>query len=84
MALLQEKGYVEAADRRYRAALHLTEDGQAIARRIDCLIARWVELGSTGVPEEDRAAFYRALEIIAGNLHEAVSRGKGFSLTGEG
>lgn len=84
VALLQEKGYVEASDRRYRAALHLTEDGQAIARRIDCLIARWVELGSTGVPEEDRAAFYRALEIIAGNLHEAVSRGKGFSLTGEG
>ena len=84
VALLQEKGYVEASDRRYRASLRLTEAGQAIALRIDHLIAQWVELGSAGLPEEDRAAFYRALEIIAGNLHEAVCRGRGFSLTGEG
>ena len=84
VALLQEKGYVEASDRRYRASLRLTEAGQAIALRIDHLIAHWVELGSAGLPEEDRAAFYRALEIIAGNLHEAVCRGRGFSLTGEG
>ena len=84
VALLQEKGYVEASDRRYRASLRLTGAGQAIALRIDHLIAHWVELGSAGLPEEDRAAFYRALEIIAGNLHEAVCRGRGFSLTGEG
>ncbi|MGN1020725.1 MAG: MarR family winged helix-turn-helix transcriptional regulator [Aristaeellaceae bacterium] len=84
VSLLQEKGYVEGADRRYRAALRLTEAGQDIARRIDGLCAQWVELGSTGLPEADREAFYRALELIAGNLQEAVSQGKVFSMTGEG
>ena len=75
---------MDAADRRYRAALRLTDAGRDVARQIDELCAQWVELGSTGLPEADREAFYRALEIIAGNLQGAVSQGKVFSMTGEG
>ncbi|MGN0971882.1 MAG: MarR family winged helix-turn-helix transcriptional regulator [Aristaeellaceae bacterium] len=83
VALLQEQGYVEGPDRKYRAALRLTEAGLAIAQRIDRLIAQWVETGSEGLSEEDRTAFYRALEIIAGNLQGAVSQGRGFAPSSE-
>ncbi|MGN0747012.1 MAG: MarR family winged helix-turn-helix transcriptional regulator [Aristaeellaceae bacterium] len=79
VSLLQERGYVEATDRKYRAALRLTQAGLAIARQIDSLIAQWVERGSEGLSEEDRTAFYRALEIIAGNLQGAVSQDRGFT-----
>ena len=72
LVTLQEKGYVETKEKKYRAPLHLTESGVALACRVDELIAQWVGIGGDGLTEDERATFYYALERIAGNLREKL------------
>ena len=72
LAALQAKGYVESGEKKYRAPLALTAQGKAVADRVDTLIEQWVGLGGDGLSDEDRAAFYRALEAISGNLRERL------------
>lgn len=70
VAKLQELGYVEGGDKKYRAALSLTTAGEALAVKIDALIEQWVSFGGDGLNEEERTAFYHALERISANLKE--------------
>ena len=74
IAFLQEQGYIDAGEKKYRARLQLTESGLEVARRVDCLIEQWVELGGDGLSEQERAVFYHALELIASNLRETIEK----------
>ena len=74
LAILQEKGFISAGEKKYRAVLHLTDAGEAVACRVDELIAQWVDFGGDGLTEEERAVFYSALSHIAGNLRDNLNR----------
>ena len=68
---LESRGYLHTqamAGKKYRAQLHLTETGDAVAAQIDGLIEDWVTAGGAGLTPEEREEFYRVLELIAGNL----------------
>ena len=67
----QRAGYVAPGEKRYRAALRLTEKGMEIAKRVDELIEQWVTFGGAGLSDSDREAFYRALELISNNLKKS-------------
>lgn len=71
VAELQREGYVAHGEKRYRAALRLTEKGMEIAKRVDELIEQWVAFGGAGLSDSDREAFYRALELISNNLKKS-------------
>ena len=71
VAKLQREGYVAPGEKRYRAALRLTEKGEEVARRVDGLIEQWVAFGGAGLSDSDREAFYRALELISNNLKKS-------------
>ncbi len=68
IATLQQRGYLTASGRKYRAALVLTPAGTQIAEQVDGLICQWVGVGGEGLSDEERAAFYHTLEHIADNL----------------
>lgn len=76
IALLQQRGYIESGEKRYRSKLRLTESGIAVAEQIDTLIEQWVTFGGDGLSEEERAAFYTALELISTNLREKLNASK--------
>ena len=68
---LEIKGYTMtelSAGRKYRARVCLTDEGIGISCHIDKLIEGWVTVGGEGLTEEQRAGFYNALNLIAGNL----------------
>ena len=71
VAELQREGYVAPGEKRYRAALRLTEKGEEVARRVDGLIEQWVAFGGAGLSDSDREAFYRAHELISNNLKKS-------------
>lgn len=75
LAELTEGGYVESVDstKRYRAPMKLSEKGRALGEKVDVLVSQWVEAGGEGLTEDERAAFYHALEIISRNLREKYS-----------
>lgn len=70
VAALQEQGYVESGDKKYRAVLSLTQAGKDLAGKMDGLIEQWVSLGGDGLTDGERAAFYSTLERISENLRE--------------
>ncbi len=72
LAVLQEKGYIQAGEKKYRAPLRLTSSGQALAREMEALIQQWVSLGGDDLTEEERTIFYRVLGKIAANLGEQM------------
>lgn len=59
----------------YRASLSLTEKGESAAARLKDRARRSVEYASRGVSDEDRAALYRTLETIAGNIQNLSEEG---------
>lgn len=65
---LQEQGYLTGGEKKYRASLFLTQTGLELARKIDAVIEQWVCFGGDGLSEEERSAFYFALDRISGNL----------------
>lgn len=73
---LRERGYISETapetGRKYRAKVRLTESGNAIAKKVEELISHWVASGGSGLTEEERETFYRALEKIADNLTSKV------------
>ena len=74
VAAMMEKGLLEPKQgRQYRAPLVLTEQGREVARQINGKAAEAVSLAGSGLSDSDREAFYRALELISGNL-ERLSR----------
>lgn len=68
IATLQERGYIDGSDKKYRASLILTAAGEELAVKMDALMEQWVGLGGDGLTEDERTAFYYALERIANNL----------------
>lgn len=72
IATLQQRGYIAAGEKKYRAVLTLTPAGSQIAEQVDGLICQWVGVGGEGLTDRERAAFYRALEHIAGNLRKNI------------
>ena len=76
LVTLQDKGYIEAGEKKYRAHLHLTEKGEILASQIDSLIEQWVGFGGDGLSEEERTMFYHALDLISLNLREKLSKDK--------
>ncbi len=78
MALLEKKGLVARVDpegKAYRAPLILTQQGREIASHINNRAEAAVELASKGLPEEKRAVFYEALELITSNLQKLSKEG---------
>lgn len=74
LAVLQSRGLIETGERRYRAQIRLTAEGEAIACRVDELVEQWVGCGGDGLTEEERNTFYYALERIAGNLRSSLEK----------
>ena len=73
---LEEKGLIErgsCGDKNYRAPLRLTPSGMEIAGKISLLVEQAVEQAGAGLSDADRQVFYRALDLIAGNL-QRISR----------
>ena len=77
---LRDKGLVaspEADGRRYRAAVTLTEAGQAISRRMDQKIIDAVQTAAQGYTPEERSIFYHVLLQVADNLQQACQTKEG-------
>ncbi len=68
LAALQEKGYIQTDEKKYRSNITLTDSGRAIAEQIDLVIEQWVGFGGDNLTEEDRTTFYRSLKVIAESL----------------
>lgn len=59
----------------YRAPLFLTERGREIVQFVYDRGIVAVEKGGQGLSEDDRRAFYAALQLIAGNLQRLCQEG---------
>ena len=76
IAAMEEKGLVEKqgiTQNLYRAKLTLTAEGSRAAAHISKGAGLAVEMGGSGLSEDERKAFYDALELIASNL-SAISK----------
>lgn len=70
LSTLEGRGLVrrESGSGVYRARLFLTEEGERIASEINGRAALAVELGGSGLSDEQREMMYEALERISANL----------------
>lgn len=71
IAILEKKGMVEKKTvdgSLYRGVLVLTEAGKEAAARVSSRAARVVALAGKDLDDEQRRAFYFALDTIVGNL----------------
>ena len=76
IAAMEEKGLVEKqgiTQNLYRAKLTLTAEGSRAAAHISKRAGLAVEMGGSGLSENERKTFYDALELIASNL-SAISK----------
>ena len=69
---LEQLGHCVRSDKKYRAALTLTDSGRELAGRLNGLVEQWVTAGGDGLTDEERAAFYQTLGKIAANLRKGV------------
>lgn len=74
-SLLQKQGLVKKEGEHYRASLKLTEEGRRLAEVINAKAMIAVENGSKGCTDEERAIFYKVLELIRANLEELSQKG---------
>ena len=72
LVTLQEKGCILTGEKKYRAPIHLTEEGTRIAMQLDELIQQWVSFGGDGLTDEERLVFYKALSHISENLQQKL------------
>ena len=61
--------------KRYRALLTLTDAGRNAAARVAERAKTAVERAGSGMSDEQRAVFYNALSLIAGNLQHICDEG---------
>ena len=76
LSALLELGYVELENdenKKYRSKYFLTKSGKKVKDALDVKIADVVADGGIGLTEEEREAFYSALQKIVDNL-ENISR----------
>ena len=76
LSALLELGYVELENdenKKYRSKYFLTKSGKRVKDALDVKIADVVSDGGIGLTEEEREAFYSALQKIVDNL-ENISR----------
>ena len=67
---LVKRGLVTSNNnKKYRAPLVLTEEGQETANKIDALASTAVQAGSAGLTMEELKIFYKALTTISDNLN---------------
>ncbi|MGN0998437.1 MAG: MarR family winged helix-turn-helix transcriptional regulator [Faecousia sp.] len=67
------RGYIlQSEGKNYRAPLRLSAAGNAIAQQMDPLIESWVTIGSEGLTDADRDAFYHSLDLISENLKSKI------------
>lgn len=75
VADLRSRGYIAQVEgKNYRAPLHLTGAGHAIAEKMDPLIESWVGVGGAGMTERQRKAFYDSLVLISNNLRAKLEQ----------
>ena len=70
---LEKNGFIccdSVAQKRYRAILKLTAQGEAAGRRIAEKIDDVLELASEGLDGAERKSLYKALSLICGNLQK--------------
>lgn len=72
LATLQDKGYIQSGEKKYRAKITLTESGLSLAKQVDEIIGQWVGFGSNGLNEEERESFHHSLQLISGNLKQKL------------
>lgn len=75
---LEQHGLIEKCTenrRNYRTPLKLTEAGRALAERINESAKIAVENGGKGLTDEERANFYKALDMICANLRKLTMEG---------
>ena len=73
VAILEKKDLVKkvaVGSNMYRAKLMLTEEGRNAARHVRERAALAVELAGSGLSNEEREIFYKALELITLNLQK--------------
>ncbi len=73
VAILEKKGLVKkvaVGSNMYRAKLMLTEEGRKAAQHVRERAALAVELAGSGLTDEEREIFYKALELITLNLQK--------------
>ena len=73
MTLLESKGLIvkeSEGGNLYRAKIRLAEAGKAIAVHIDDRAKLAVNLGGSGLTDDDRETLYRSLEVIVTNLQK--------------
>ncbi|MBQ8815506.1 MAG: winged helix-turn-helix transcriptional regulator [Lachnospiraceae bacterium] len=78
MSIMEKKGLVTkegSNQNRYGGVWKLTPEGKAAAEYVRERARLAVELGGKGLTEEDRAAFYRAMELIVSNLQKMSEEG---------
>ncbi len=70
---LEKNGYLVCKcqnKKRYNSPFELTDRGMRAGKRIADKIASVLDEISTGISDEDRAIFYRSLNIISENIHK--------------
>ena len=77
---LENKGYVTQSNdenkKKYRSLIALTERGTELAKIVDSLACQWVGFGGDSLSDEQREAFYFALEVISQNLGSKIKEKK--------
>lgn len=79
VAELTEKGLVTAiaqGGRRYKARLHLTAEGRAIADSIAHAVTSIQQKVSGNIPQEDLETFYRTLFALQNNFRKLAEDGE--------
>ena len=78
VSILEKKGLVKkvaTGSNMYRAKLMLTEEGRLAAQHVRQRAAIAVELAGSGLTEEERETFYKALTLITENLQKLGKEG---------
>ena len=72
---LEKNGYLickSESKKRYNAPFELTERGMRAGKRIADKITTVLDEISTGISDEDRAVFYRSLNVISENIDKVA------------
>ncbi len=78
ICILEKKNLVKkvaTGSNMYRAKLTLTEEGRKAALHVRKRAAVAVELAGRGLTAQERETFYKALELITGNLQQLSQKG---------